>query len=105
MNLVKPTLDYDLRFNEDVPLRAGASISVPISYTGIPKPTVNWKFKDDTLIPTNKVSIQSSTGQSTLHLKGVGVENQGKYTFTAENKAGTVTKDIKINVKGKSQIK
>ena len=57
--------------------------------SGDPAPAVNWT-KDGNLLPFNqKVLTNLTTGESQLVIRGVRMEDTGKYRCVASNSMGT----------------
>jgi len=69
--------------------------------TGVPKPTLSWKFNDGDLPSGVK---QSSFGEgSFLELSNATKQMEGIYKCTAENKANTTTFSAYLHVFGKER--
>ena len=70
--------------------------------SGDPAPAVNWT-KDGNLLPFNqKVLTNLTTGESQLVIRGVRVDDTGKYRCVASNSMGTEnSKAVALLVLGK----
>ncbi|XP_071455264.1 vascular endothelial growth factor receptor 1-like isoform X2 [Hetaerina americana] len=72
---------------------------------GTPKPIITW-YKDGDLynVPKNNTRIEFSEDRQILKIKFVSIEDEGKYTCQAKNKAGTVEGSRTLELKDKSVV-
>ena len=67
----------------------GSNVTFNCAVNGDPAPAVNWT-KDGNLLPLNqKVMTNLTTGESQLVIKGVRMDDIGKYRCVASNSMGT----------------
>lgn len=97
----KPTIDFDQRYSGPQFVRAGATLTLPISYQAYPKPTVEWLYNDVPLTHSTKVNIETINGNSTLYVKSMTKDDEGMYCVKVTNKAGTSLARFDVSVKGK----
>ena len=87
--------------NKSVP--EGNPVNLSCKATGVPKPTVSWKFNDGDL-PSGV--NQTSLGEgSFLEFSNTTKQMEGIYKCTAQNKANTTTSSAYLRVFGKDMIK
>ena len=67
----------------------GSNVTFNCTVSGDPAPAVNWT-KDGNLLPFNqKVMTNLTTGESQLVIRGVRMDDTGKYRCVASNSMGT----------------
>ena len=67
----------------------GSNVTFNCTVSGDPEPAVNWT-KDGNLLPFNqKVLTNLTTGESQLVIRGVRMDDTGKYRCVASNSMGT----------------
>ncbi len=84
-------------------MKAGASLVIPVDIDAYPKPKVEWLYNDRPLVNSNKVSVDTTPGHSTLTVKDMNPDNAGLYTLRVSNKAGTRDARFQVEVKGKNK--
>ena len=82
--------------NQTVP--EGKETNINCMATGVPKPTLAWKFKDGDL-PSGAIVNDTEEG-SLLQLSSVTKGMEGTYTCTAENKANAIVSIATLHVIG-----
>ena len=71
---------------------------------GIPDPTVTWRFKDQTVVPSSDKRLQiPSPGE--LVVLFVDKQHEGMYHCVTENKVGRDEKTVQVYVYGESDHK
>ncbi len=76
----------------------GGNVSIPCKASGVPHPIIRW-FRNTT--GELKEIIQDSKDNQELLLKNIGLEDQGIYICSAENKLGTKLWNVTLKL-GKS---
>ena len=79
----------------------GHSANFSCKATGVPEPTLSWRFNDGDL-PSGVYQISLTEG-SFLELPNVTKEMEGIYKCTAENKASATTSSMYLHVFGKDK--
>ncbi|KAG8556198.1 hypothetical protein GDO81_017962 [Engystomops pustulosus] len=74
----------------------GNPISLPCKASGVPKPTIIWKKKGETVTPNNASVIIESDGS--LYLSSPGGEDSAEYSCTAVNAAGYAARKVQLTV-------
>lgn len=95
-------------FSEKV-VSPGEGVSLMCSVKGTPLPTITWTLDDDPIIKdgSHRISqIITSEGNvvSYLNISSTQVRDGGVYRCTANNSAGVVLYQARINVRGACQI-
>ena len=85
--------------NKSVP--EGYPANFTCKATGVPKPTLSWKFNDGDL--PSGVNQASLFEGSFLELSNTTKQMEGVYKCTAENKANTTTSSAYLHVFGKER--
>ncbi|XP_056379622.1 hemicentin-1 isoform X2 [Hyla sarda] len=80
----------------------GNAISLPCKASGVPKPSIIWKKKGETIIPNNYSVILEPDGS--LFLAAPGGEDSAEYTCTAVNAAGYAARKVQLTVYVKPRI-
>ncbi|XP_028394789.1 hemicentin-1-like [Dendronephthya gigantea] len=75
----------------------GTNVTFNCTAIGVPKPTVTWRGRNTTLVP-------SVLGTSVLTLKNVTNKDEGMYECSAHNRGSPVKKKIKLIVHVRPQI-
>jgi len=98
--LVPPKIDYDAKYKQTVALNAGATLTLPVTVSGVPTPKVSWYFGEKELKPGNGTAIETKEKASTLTVKNTSGANAGDYRIKAENSAGLAEAVFKVSMKG-----
>ena len=98
---VPPKIEYDAKYKQAVALSAGATLTLPVTVSGVPTPKVSWYFGDKELKPGNGTTIDTKDKASTLTIKNTSGANAGDYRVKAENSAGLDEAVFKVSMKGK----
>ncbi|KAM4722858.1 hemicentin-1 [Rhinophrynus dorsalis] len=80
----------------------GNTVSLPCKATGVPKPSIIWKKKGETIVANNDTVTIESDG--TLLLSSPGGDDSGEYTCTAVNAAGYAARKVQLTVYVKPRI-
>lgn len=80
--------------------KAGQTVSLPVTITGLPKPSVKWYHNDTDLVTSGDISIENVDKDYTVSVKKGTRVNSGKYKVVAENKVGTDEAVFDVFVKG-----
>ncbi|XP_057691051.1 triple functional domain protein isoform X1 [Corythoichthys intestinalis] len=86
----------------DVACESGESVTLRCKISGRPRATVTWRGPDNNTLSNNgQYSITySETGEATLCILGVTMEDNGRYTCVAMNVTGSVTSSASLRVSG-----
>ena len=98
--LVAPKIEYDAQYKQPVALNAGATLTLPVTVTGVPTPKVVWYFGDNEMKSGNGTSIETKDKTSKLTVKNTTGANAGVYKVKAENAAGSAEAEFKVTMKG-----
>lgn len=75
------------------------TLSLTCTVCGDPKPLVSWSKNDHDVEPSDQYVIAMDSGKfASLTIKGVSLEDSGKYTMTVQNKFGGESVDIVVSV-------
>ncbi|XP_031434542.1 myomesin-2 isoform X1 [Clupea harengus] len=75
------------------------TLSLTCLVCGDPKAQVSWSKNDQEVEPDDQYSISLESGKfASLTIKGVSMEDSGKYTMTVKNKYGGETVDVIVSV-------
>ncbi|TRY90323.1 hypothetical protein DNTS_018623, partial [Danionella cerebrum] len=75
------------------------TLSLTCTVCGEPKPQVSWSKNDQEVEPSDQYVIAIDSGKfASLTIKGVSLEDSGKYTMTVQNRYGGETVDIVVSV-------
>uniref|UniRef100_A0A672NQH8 Myomesin-2-like n=1 Tax=Sinocyclocheilus grahami TaxID=75366 RepID=A0A672NQH8_SINGR len=75
------------------------TLSLTCTVCGDPKPLVSWSKTDQEVEPSDQYVIAMDSGKfASLTIKGVSLEDSGKYTMTVQNKYGGESVDIIVSV-------
>ncbi|KAF7707997.1 triple functional domain protein-like isoform X2 [Silurus meridionalis] len=107
VKLLNPNYIYDVAPEFLVPLsdlacESGESVTLRCKVGGQPRASVSWRGPDqNTLSDGGRVTLtHSETGEVTLRLSPVTVDDGGTYTCSAANDVGTVTSSARLRVQG-----
>ena len=69
----------------------GSPVILECQVTGKPRPTITWSVDGMEIKPSDdfRVSAEETTGRCSLHIDEVLPEDEGQYSATAVNRAGT----------------
>ena len=86
-----------------ISVRAGATISIPVTLHGLPQPTEQWTLIDGSVLELGeRITLKREGCTSTLILKDVKRSDAQEYVITAKNKIGTKSASVYITVLGSS---
>ena len=68
---------------------------------GSPTPSVSWEHNERKLLPSERVSLQTEGGVTSLSITEVARSDEGTYACCALNSFGTDAKETKLLVMGK----
>ncbi|XP_075038771.1 hemicentin-1 [Mixophyes fleayi] len=80
----------------------GHAVSLPCKASGVPKPSIIWKKKGETIVQNNDSIIIESDGS--LFLSAPGGEDSGEYSCSAVNAAGYAARKVQLTVYVKPRI-
>ena len=95
-----PKIEYDAKYKQPVALNAGATLTLPVTVSGVPTPKVSWYFGEKELKPGNGITIETKDKMSTLTVKNTSGANAGDYQVKAENTAGSDKAVFSVSMKG-----
>ncbi|XP_041737463.2 triple functional domain protein-like isoform X2 [Coregonus clupeaformis] len=105
VKLLNPNYIYDVSPEfllplSDVTCDLGESVTLRSKVCGRPKASVTWRGPDHSTLSNNgHYSITySDTGEATLRIMGVSVEDDGVYTCVATNVVGSVSSSASLRV-------
>ena len=91
----------DHRYRGPQEVKQGATLVLPINFSGSPRPKVTWSHRGIPLTSRpGHVHIETGDGYSTLTIFGIEATETGKYEVAVENVAGATTLDFDVTVKG-----
>ena len=97
---VPPKIEYDAKYKQTVALKAGATLTLPVTVSGVPTPKVTWYFGEKELKSGNGTTVETKEKASTLTVKNTSGSNAGDYRVKAENPAGSDEAVFKVSMKG-----
>ncbi|KAI4829829.1 hypothetical protein KUCAC02_001494 [Chaenocephalus aceratus] len=74
------------------------TLSLTCTVCGDPKPQVSWLKNGADVIPDDQYVVSIDQGFASLTIKGVSMEDSGKYTMIVQNKYGGESVDIVVSV-------
>jgi titin len=95
-----PTIEYEKKYSEILSLKAGSSLNLPVTVTGVPTPKVTWSLNDKTVAASMKTKLESRDMHYSLTTRDVSREDGGIYTVTAENVVGRKHATFEVKIKG-----
>ncbi|XP_014864173.1 triple functional domain protein-like [Poecilia latipinna] len=105
VKLLNPNFIYDAPPEFLIPLsdascESGDSVTLRCKVCGRPRAAVSWRGPDNSILSNNgHYSVTySETGEASLHVLRVSLEDSGVYTCVATNVAGTVTSSAGLTV-------
>lgn len=78
----------------------GQSISIAMSYSGVPPPMISW-FKNGSLLVNSSggINIETTENTSVLNVPDSRGQSGGEYAVNASNSASTATAQFTIECK------
>ena len=98
---VRPNIDYDKKYKSTVSLKAGSSLSIPVTVTGLPTPKVAWSFNNKGLEQSDTLKLVTKDSESSVTIKPCSRKDTGMYQVSAENSVGTANAEFEVIVKDK----
>lgn len=83
-------------------LKLGSSWSIPVKYTGYPRPEVSWMLHNKPLSSTKHTLVQTTDDDTVVTIHSVTKEDSGTYTLKLENEAGSERVEFILRAVGKS---
>ncbi|KAJ8383756.1 hypothetical protein AAFF_G00215150 [Aldrovandia affinis] len=74
------------------------TLSLTCTVCGDPKPQVSWLKNDQEVDPDDHYVVTMDSKFASLTIKGVGMEDSGKYTMNVQNKYGGESVDITVAI-------
>ena len=97
---VSPKIDVDHRYRGPQEVKRGATLALPIHFSGSPRPKVTWYHRGVPLTSRpGHVHVESGDGYSTLTVSGIETGEGGKYEVVVENAAGSAKLEFDVVVK------
>merc|ERR1719233_1756389 len=91
-----PTISNDLE--PVMKTLAGSDLRLSVQITGEPKPTVTWMRDNIEIDSLDGYNIFNSESSTCLEISNINQGYRGKYSVTAANTAGKVTKNVTLEV-------
>ena len=95
-----PVITHDSAYKNGISQKAGSAVSILITISGHPKPSIKWIHNGEELLPSSNVVIEGDGTFSTLTIKKTAAANTGKYTVTAQNDVGSDQAEFDVIIKG-----
>ncbi|UMM35968.1 hypothetical protein L5515_008342 [Caenorhabditis briggsae] len=83
----------------------GATLSIQADLNGSPTPEVVWLKDNSELVESERIQIKCDGVSYQLVVRGVGLEDEGTYTITAENEKGKVRQNTEVSVTKSKDVK
>ena len=101
-----PTMQEPPRFTQplrDITINDGDKVVFRVMWRGIPRPTINWYFNSEPIIPSDDflIKIDIQRGESTLTIKEVFPDDEGEYMCKAESTLGAAVTHCHLFVRCK----
>ena len=80
----------------------GTSVSFQYQVSGSPEPTASWEHEDAAIL-SDRVTMQTSGGVTSLTITNVTRDDEGVYTCCALNSLGSATMETYLTVLGEHQ--
>lgn len=77
----------------------GTSVSFQYQVSGSPEPTASWEHEDAAIL-SDRVTMQTTGGVTSLTITNVTREDEGVYTCCALNSLGSATMETYLTVLG-----
>lgn len=75
----------------------GQSVRLSCRATGVPPPTITWKFNSNTILPSRKYAVDSV---GNLDITDLQKSDEGLYSCQASNDEGFAVADARVTVQG-----
>jgi hypothetical protein len=95
-----PVIQYDEQYKATQVVKAGGTLTLPITVSGYPTPKTAWFFGDKQLKTGNGTTVETSDNATRLIVKNVTAAQIGNYRVTAENSAGSDEAQFTTALKG-----
>ena len=83
-------------YEAEVSVIEGKQVILRVEVTGVPQPTMTWKYNDKTVEPDYAIDI---TRDGALCFVCVELSHSGTYYFTASNASGSVGGQVELKVR------
>lgn len=83
-----------------VTVRAGSKMVVEAIVAGKPPPFCKWKYNNEDVMTSDRLSVVKTLTTCTLIIKNVTRKDSGYYSLAAENSTGKITQILRIIVMG-----
>ncbi|KPJ16777.1 Twitchin [Papilio machaon] len=100
----KPKLSLDHLIGRKIKVRAGEPININIPIAGAPTPKITWTKGAIPLVPSHRLSAETSPDETKLSIEKSTRDDAGKYTITATNEYGKDSADIEVIVVDKPGV-
>lgn len=81
---------------------SGATLRIPVTVKGIPKPNITWGKEDSLLKPSGRINLDIGDKTTTMTIKKVAREDDGLYYVIAENEVGEARVKFDVEIIGMS---
>ncbi|XP_023314705.1 twitchin isoform X11 [Trichogramma pretiosum] len=98
MIMTPPKLIVPPRFRDTAYFDKGSNVVIKVSFTGFPKPKINWIREGETIESGEHYDIQTTERHATLVIRGAFRTDSGPYRVSAENDMGQDSKIIEIKI-------
>ena len=96
MFIAAPKLTYEDRLKQPMTVKSGATVTLSVTASGVPTPTISWRLNDEPLVG----DVITKDNTSTVTVKKITSIGAGTYKVTAENEVGSDTAEFVVSVKG-----
>lgn len=79
----------------------GQSVRLSCRATGVPPPTITWKFNSNTILPSRKYAVDSV---GNLDITDLQKSDEGVYSCQASNDEGFAVADARVTVQGEAPV-
>ena len=79
----------------------GGSLTLHCPATGVPQPDIQWSRRGEEIVFVSEPNLRVKDAGREMQLFNAHLPDDGSYTCTATNTAGTASKQFKVNVIGK----
>ena len=94
-------LQADNLYSDDLIIQCNKSAIIEIPFTGSPQPKVVWKYNNKSLPDFTRITSETIYNMTALTISRSKRTDTGSYSLSLENKHGSATITIRVQVIGK----